>query len=155
MSEDILIRPAADRDVPEICALLNQYADQGIVLRRSEEDIRFYLANFVVAECAGVLCGCAAGRDFGNDLIEVRSLAVLGAYHRRGIGKKLVEFIIQKQKSLRDHGKIFTLTYQTEFFQRWDFVLTSRHLFPEKIWADCSKCPKQQCCDEVAMLFEF
>lgn len=154
MSESFIrakVRRAVPADIPNICRLLDQYADQKLLLRRTPEDVAFYLGNFVVAELDGRFCGCAAARDFGGDLLELRSLAVDAAFQRRGVGRCLVEYLIADLRQRRSRWKLFTLTYQTDFFQKLGFVLTSRECFPEKIWADCSKCPKHDCCDEVAM----
>ena len=148
------LRAACESDIPEIYALLKVYSDQQIVLPRSEENIRSYLKNFTVARKDGKLCGCVALRDFGNNLYEVRSLAVHPECQRGGAGRAMVNYCIQK---LRDQGipaRLFSLTYQQAFFERLGFAVTDRHQFPEKIWSDCSQCPKHTCCDEIAMIFE-
>ena len=50
--------------------------------------------------------------------------------------------------------KVFTLTYQVNFFARLGFVEISKDVLPQKVWADCLRCPKFPECDEVAMLME-
>ena len=153
-TDSLVLRPAEERDVHGIFKLLDPYADKGIVLRRSEDDIRFYLANFRVAERNGVLCGCVAARDFGNDLLEIRSLVVDPACQGQGIGKELIRFVVRQLNEKRAHWKLFTLTCQQQFFEQLGFSVVAKEMFPEKIWSDCSKCPKQDCCDEVALLLE-
>ena len=32
-----------------------------------------------------------------------------------------------------------------------EFSLAEREHFPLKVWADCTKCPRQAACDEVAV----
>ena len=155
MKNLLTVREAVESDVKTIFRLLEIYAAKAIVLSRSEEDIRFYLGNFVVAEIDGVVRGCAAVRDFGNDLLEVRSLVVEPGFQGKGIGRAMIEAIIAGLKIRRNHWRLFTLTYQVEFFKALGFAIVDRTLFPEKIWSDCSKCPKQACCDETAMLIEY
>jgi amino-acid N-acetyltransferase len=51
--------------------------------------------------------------------------------------------------------RIFTLTYQHEFFGTLGFQEIDKVQLPEKIWSDCFKCPKYpDYCDEVAMILE-
>ena len=80
MKKHIKVRPAFKSDVPAIKNLLAFYAKDGIVLPRSEQDILDHLENFVIAEHVDKLVGCAAVRDFGNSLFEVRSLALKDEY---------------------------------------------------------------------------
>ncbi len=156
MKNLLTVREATEKDVAAIHRLLEIYAVKAIVLSRSEEDIRFYLGNFVVAEIDGTVRGCAAVRDFGNDLLEVRSLVVDPACQGKGIGRAMIEAIIAGLRIRRPAGwRLFALTYQQKFFEALGFAVVDRSMFPEKIWSDCSKCPKRNCCDEIAMLQEY
>ena len=156
MSADFLVRQAQNTDVRGIFELLEPYADAGIVLRRSEADILSYIRNFRVALSGGRLCGCVAVRDFGGNLLEIRSLVVDRSFHGQGVGRSLIEFVINELHEARPAEKwlLFTLTGQRGFFERLGFKVVPKEMFPEKIWSDCSKCPKQNCCDETALLFE-
>ena len=151
----LTVREATEADVGKIHELLTIYSRQAVVLARSEEDIRFYLGNFLVAEADCVIRGCAAVRDFGNDLLEVRSMVVEPGFQGKGIGRAMVEALIAGLRVKREKFRLFALTYQVEFFKALGFRTVDRDQFPEKIWSDCAKCPKNQCCDEVAMLVEF
>lgn len=150
----LTVRDAVPEDVESIFKLLETYAPQGIVLPRSREDISFFIKNFTVAICEGELCGCVAVRDFGNDLLEIRSLAVTPQWQGRGIGRAMTGAIIDKLKNTRKGWRLFALTLQVEFFRKAGFREVPKSLFPEKIWSDCSKCAKRHCCDETAMLFD-
>ena len=150
----VTVRPAVEGDIAEIHRLLELYAPQGIVLRRSQDDIRFFLGNFVVAEIDGFVRGCGAMRDFGGNLFEVRSLVVNPGFQGKGIGRAIVEAMLAGLKIRRPEWRLFTLTMQDGFFKSIGFREVDRHMFPEKIWSDCSKCPKHSCCDEIAMLLE-
>lgn len=101
MKNLLTVREATEEDIDAIFRLLEIYASRGIVLRRSREDIRFYLGNFVVAEIDGTVRGCAAVRDFGNDLLEVRSLVVEPGFQGKGVGRAMVEAIIAGLKIRR------------------------------------------------------
>ena len=154
MNSSMIVRPADSSDVEAIFELLELYSASGIVLKRSKEDIAGYLKNFIVAVDNGSVCGCCAARDFGNDLLEVRSLVVAPERQGQGIGKKLVSFIIDRLDRDRESWRLFTLTLQVAFFQSLGFQVVEKEIFPEKIWSDCSKCSKFHCCDETALLLE-
>ena len=148
------LRPAELQDVRAIHLLLHDYAMQGVLLDRSEENITFYLKNFTVAvDEEQNLLGCMAVRDFGNDLLEVRSLAIQPGLRNSGIGRKLVAAAIARLDDERGNYRLFALTLQPGFFERLGFEIVQKELFPEKIWADCSRCPKQHCCDEFAVIY--
>ena len=154
MKDNILVRPAEIGDIDAIFELLELYTASGVVLKRSKEDIADYLKNFVVATDNGVVCGCCAARHFGNDLYEVRSLVVSPECQGKGIGRLLVTFIIDRLDREVPGWRLFTLTLQDKFFQTLGFSVVEKEIFPEKIWSDCSKCPKYHCCDEIALLLE-
>jgi amino-acid N-acetyltransferase len=103
----------------------------------------------------GEICGCCAVRDFDNDLLEVRSLVVKPGLEGKGIGRAMVEAIIAGLKLKRKKFCLFALTYQKLFFQKLGFHLVVKEMFPQKIWSDCSKCPKKDNCDESALVFQY
>lgn len=152
MKELVSIRAAAAADADAIFRLLEIYAPGGTVLRRSREDILFYIGNFVVAELNGKVCGCAALRDFGGELLELRSVVIAPEFQGKGFGRIMVEYIISGLRRSRPHWRLFTLTTTPAFFRSLGFLETSKEEFPEKIWSDCSKCPKRDCCDETALV---
>ncbi len=154
MKEVLTIRAAVPEDVPAIHALLEIYAPQGIVLARSKEDIAFFIGNFTVAVYEDKLCGCVAVRDFGNDLLEVRSLVVAPGFQNKGVGKAMIKAVIGKLKAQKDYWRLFALTMRPDFFRSLEFREVPKSLFPEKIWSDCSKCAKRSRCDETAVLLE-
>ena len=154
MSCSVSVRAATPDDVDAIYQLLELYSASGIVLKRSKENISDCLKNFIVAEYDGAVCGCCALRDFGNRLLEIRSLVVSPELHGKGIGKKLVNHFITKLKESAVPWRLFTLTLQIEFFRSLGFCEVQKESFPEKIWSDCSKCPKFHCCDETALLLQ-
>ena len=154
MQNLITVREAKPEDIKAIHKLLAIYAAKQVVLPRSEEDILHYINNFVVAIFDGHLRGCVAVRDFGNDLLEVRSLVVEPGYQGKGIGRAMVEAIIAGHKC-RERFRLFALTYQEEFFKSLGFRRVSVEMFPEKVWSDCVNCPKKNCCDEIAVILEY
>jgi amino-acid N-acetyltransferase len=38
------------------------------------------------------------------------------------------------------------------FFEKRGFQIVEKNYFPMKVWSDCARCPKQDHCDEVAVI---
>ena len=139
-------------DAAAICELINYYAERGRMLHRSLESVYGSLREFVVAEDDdGTVVGCSAMHIFWSDLAEVKSLAVDAGFARRGIGRELLMCSIRDARQI-GAGRLFTLTYETEFFAACGFTPIDRSMLPEKVWRECVQCPKADACDEIAMI---
>lgn len=125
------------------------------MLPRPYAQVMDKIRDFVVAvdentPQAGIK-GIVAMHVVGEDLAEIRSLAVDEALQGKGIGKKLLEFCLNDAKELQLH-RVFALTYQTQFFDKLGFHKVEKLTLPQKIWGDCVHCAKFSDCDEIAML---
>ena len=148
--QSVIIESAREEDAYKIPELLAPWVARQIVLPRTAQDILKHLANFLVARCDGALVGVVAVRDFGDGLNEIRSLAVASGFEGAGLGSALVQGAIGLARK-RYAKRIFALTMRPRLFQRLGFKVVDKELFPQKVWSDCSKCPKRDCCDEVAV----
>ena len=154
MSDTLVVRPAAVGDVDNILALLDEYAAEKLLLKRSREDLLEKLKNFRVGELNGEFACCTALRDFGDNLYEVRSLAVCRKFNNRGLGSQLVSRVLEQLREQKRSARVFALTYRANFFCRLGFHIVNKEMFPQKIWSDCAVCAKKNCCDETAVLLE-
>jgi len=145
------LRDAGEADVAALLALINAYADRGLLLPRSEASVRSRLDDFVVAEEAGKLVGCGALSALGPGLSEVRSLAVRQDQAGKGVGHRVVELLLERA---RDQGcrEVLALTRRVSFFEALGFAVARRERFLDKLEADCRACPLNLCCDEIAMV---
>jgi amino-acid N-acetyltransferase len=89
--------------------------------------------------------------DIWADLAEVRSLAVDERARGRGIGTRLVQWCMEEARRLKIR-KIMSLTYEKHFFEKLGFEVVEKETLPLKVWSDCVKCPKNENCDEIAMV---
>jgi len=48
--------------------------------------------------------------------------------------------------------RVFALTLEPDFFEKLGFEVVKKETLPMKVWSDCAKCPKQQNCDEIAVV---
>jgi amino-acid N-acetyltransferase len=139
--------------VKPIHQLLMEFARQGSLLPRSLSDICSNLRDFYVALDDGKVVGCGALHITWTDLAEIRSLAVVAAGQRQGMGRRLVHKCLLEAKTLRI-PRVFTLTFVPGFFEKLNFDRVERNALPHKIWTDCVNCPHFPDCGEVPMLIE-
>lgn len=149
----MVIRKAKTADAIRIHELVNRYAKQEQMLPRTMLSIYENIRDFHVAELDGKVVGCSGLHFTWGDMAEVRSLAVDESAGKLGIGRKLVEANIAEA---REHGlvQVYAFTYVTEFFAKLGFRIVPHESMPRKTWMDCINCPKFNCCDEVAMVFD-
>ena len=145
------VRGAKISDVPAINTLISSYAELDRMLFRSMADIYENLQTFIVAELDNNIVGCCALEVIWSDLAEIKSLAVDGTYKAKGIGRGLVAAAVEEAVKL-GVPKVFALTLEPVFFEKSGFEIVEKEALPMKVWSDCARCPKQQNCDEIAVL---
>jgi len=148
-----LIRKARVSDVASIRELITFYANRGLMLHRSLNDIFECLRDYWVCEKEGEIIACAALHVDWEDLAEVRSLAVAEGHQEQGIGMRLLRRCIREAKQL-GVGKVFALTYVPAFFEKHGFRQYPKDKLPRKIWSECIRCHKFPDCDETALALE-
>jgi amino-acid N-acetyltransferase len=147
----VLLRPAAERDVPGIVGLINGYAASAVMLFRTEESVRLTLADFVVAvDAHDTVVACGALKEYSPSLAEVASVAVARNAQGRGLGAAIVTAVEQLARK-RDVDELFALTLTAPFFERVGYAVTDRARYPEKIRRDCLACPRRIRCGEVCV----
>jgi amino-acid N-acetyltransferase len=158
---NITLRPAVVGDVPEMGRLINDCAELGLMLPRSLASLYENIRDFHVAvhKSEADKCGdggnsvvgvCALTVVWAN-LAEIAALVVAPQQRGHGLGRLLVESCLQTAAEL-GVGRIMTLTYEQKFFGRLGFEVVDRQQLPLKVWSECIRCPKNQVCDEIAMI---
>jgi len=138
-------------DVPQLLRLINGYAARGIMLPRTEFEISENLRDFSVIHSADRLAGCAALHFYTPTMAEIRSLAVDPDFQGGGAGRRLMEALEEEAQAFGLEA-VFAFTYIPHFFAKLGFVEIERGELPLKAWKDCLRCPKFQCCDEIAII---
>ena len=147
----VTIRKATPADASGIADLVNQGEREGQLLPRSIESIRASIDDWIIVLDGDRIVGVGSLLEMGNTLSEVRSLAVAPDYRKHGIGAQIVNALIDLARE-RKIPTVFALTRAVLFFEKLGFIITDKENFPEKVWRDCSICPVQFACDEVAMV---
>ena len=118
---DVTIRPARTSDVRHIRELVDLYSRRRILLSKATVTLYEDVPDFLVAERAGEVVGCGALHVLWEDLGELRTLAVAPALAGRGIGRALVEALLDRARAL-GVARVFCLTFETRFFTGSGFV---------------------------------
>jgi amino-acid N-acetyltransferase len=132
-------------------AVINSHAELGKMLFKSLADLYENLRDFAVYEENGTVLGCVGLAIIWADLAEVRSLAVDESARGRGIGSQLVRWCLDEAQRLQIR-KLMSLTYEQRFFEKLGFEVVQKESLPLKVWSDCVRCPKNENCDEIAMV---
>lgn len=147
----VTVRKARLADIPALLELINGYAANGIMLPRTEFEMSENIRDFTVANSGSRLLGCGALHFYSPTSGEVRSLAVDPDIKTRGVGRRIVEGLELEALENNLHA-LFAFTYVPAFFRKLGFREVERGELPLKVWKDCVRCPKFQCCDEIAVV---
>ncbi len=149
----IKITKAKIGDVAEILSLVTSFAEEGLMLKRSEDEVLQNLRDYFVARERSKVVGVASLHIYTDRLSEIKALAVSREYQGQGIALRLVKRCLQEAKDL-GLIRVFTLTYVSELFEKMNFKLSDKNELPEKIWQECSKCLKRESCDETCLEYQ-
>ena len=147
----LTVRKAVMHDIPAILNLINGYAARGIMLPRTEFELSEAIRDFTVAYSGNQFLGCGALHFYSPTIAEIRSLAVHEHAKTHGVGRRVVEALVQEAQEY-ELDAVFAFTYVVDFFRRVGFHDIERGVLPLKAWKDCLRCPKFQACDEIAVL---
>src|SRR4051812_21673504 len=101
MTAPITLRAARTPDVWKIRSFVDYYSDDRILLSKATVTLFEDVQEFVVAvNEADDVVGCAALHVLWEDLAEVRTVAVDPAVRRLGVGRLLLDDVIQRGRAL-------------------------------------------------------
>ncbi len=144
-------RRARIPDVASIHELIAHYSDQGLLLARTEEEIRRNIGHFLVQTNSRQVVGCLSLEKYSADLAEIRSVAVAPEARGCGIGAKLIAFALEEARQ-SGIARVFAVTHAPQFFERQGFLASPRKLLTEKIERDCCTCVKRRSCKLIAVI---
>ncbi len=151
MKADMTVDRARVGDANSVHRLISLFADKGEVLPRALSEIYDGIRDYFVVRKGGRVIACAALHVTWVDLAEIRSLAVDQQEQNQKIGSLLVEACLNEAKEL-GIPRVFCLVRKPSFFEKHGFQLIDKKELPQKVWAECYRCPKFPDCDEVALM---
>lgn len=119
----LIIRKAAEPDIPQLAEFILPFVDDRKLLPRTLTELRDLLDSFFVAEYDGRIVGCAALEIYSWKLAEVRSLAVAPNMQGLGIGQKLVQACIDRARA-ENILEVMAITSADAFFMNCGFNYT-------------------------------
>jgi amino-acid N-acetyltransferase len=149
----LTIRKAKLGDVPDLHRLINHYAGERIMLPRTLTDLYENVWEFTVAEEEGKLAACGALKLYSQEIAEIRSLCVDAALKSKGIGREVMERLLDEAESF-GLKTVFALTVAPAFFGKLGFREVPRERFPTKVWRDCLRCDRYAACNEKAVTMD-
>ena len=149
----MIYRKAKITDVESIHGLISYYAEQNLTLARPRAMLYESLREFTIVEERQEVIGAGALNIIWHDLAEIRALTVAPEYIGQGIGRRLIQYLIEEARDLV-LPRIFVLTYQQQFFEKCGFQVVPKESLPQKVWRECVNCPKFPNCEELAMSME-
>ena len=149
MPADVAIRPARAEDAEAIARLIDVFADEALMLRRTPEMVELAIHDYVVAvEAHGKIMACGALKEYSPSVAEVAAIAVSRDAHGCGLGKAIVR-AVESLALKRGIFDVFALTLQPAFFAAIGYQRVDRARYPEKIRRDCLACARRFACNEI------
>lgn len=148
----ILYTKAKLSDIVVMQNLVENEVKKGTILFRNSDEMATNIRSYVIAKKEETIVGFGALHFHAYDLGEIRSLVVSEQCRGKGVGKGMVQAMLEDGRDL-NVKKIFTLTYEQGFFESIGFKEIPKESLPDhKIWADCIKCKHFPVCDEIALI---
>jgi amino-acid N-acetyltransferase len=125
------IRPLKTQDIPDVLRIMEPLMSEGILVRRTEDDIQERKEDYCVFGIDGQAHASGALHQWG-DAGEIAAIAVDSAYTDMGLGSRIVRFLIDKarKEGLR---RVFVLTTQTQdWFEALGFTGHGLEILPEE-----------------------
>src|ERR1700722_15656487 len=128
-------RTARMSDASAVHRMIAHYAGEGLLLPRTEAEIREHISRFLVLvekrNGEEKVLGCVALEPYGSDLSEVRSLAVAPDARGQGrnVGDRLMKAAMDTARR-RNIARLFAVTHKPEFFSPHGFNPAPRQPAP-------------------------
>jgi amino-acid N-acetyltransferase len=118
---EVSVRRARTSDVRDIVALVDAYARERILLGKELVTLFEDVQEFRVAVAPdGQVIGCGALHVMWEDLAEVRTLAVDQDWRKHGVGRTLLQALVEQAREVGVR-RLFCLTFEVDFFARHGF----------------------------------
>lgn len=136
------VRHAREADIPSMLSIIGTYVERHLLLPRNAAEIGEQIETWRVAELDGEVVGCAALRDFGDGIGELRSLSVMEEAYGRGLGELLVRAIVRDAERA-GIDRLFVITKIPRYFARHGFVSLPMDEVPAVLGVDRVPWPRR------------
>lgn len=131
------IRAMRREDISGVLSVMRPFIKKEILLPRTEKQLEAEYNNYVVYELDGAVRACAALHIYDRNQAEIAAVAVDETCSHIGVGPKIIQYLIEKAKSI-DLKSVFIMTTQTaDWFEKQGFIPDDISTLPEerrKLW---------------------
>jgi amino-acid N-acetyltransferase len=126
------IRSMRSDDISDVLRLMQPLIKDGILIKRTEDDLVELQGDFVVYSIDDVVHACGALHDYGGGQGEIAGLATDPVYSHLSMGRKILSYLIDKAAKL-GMTRVFALSTRTaDWFEQMGFIETSLETLPTK-----------------------
>ena len=150
MTRPTTCRMAEVDQATRIHALITASLVDGHLLPRTLSEIEVHAERFVVAMQGARVAGCAELAPLSAHVAEVRSLTVDDAARGSGVGSMLVHEVRRRARR-EGFDTLCAFTHAPGYFIQLGFSIVPHLWLPEKIFTDCTGCPRFRHCGQFAM----
>ncbi|WP_407426548.1 amino-acid N-acetyltransferase [Treponema sp.] len=119
-------------DISAVLSLIRPFVKKEILLPRTEQQMESEYNDFIVYELDGAIRACAALHIYDRSQAEIAAVAVDENCTHIGVGPKMIEYLIEKAKTISIES-VFILTTQTaDWFEKQGFLPDRIDSLPDK-----------------------
>ncbi|MDR3011772.1 MAG: amino-acid N-acetyltransferase [Chitinispirillales bacterium] len=134
------IRPMAAADIPGVLSLMQPMVEAGALVARTASELSEKMNDYAVYEVDGTIHACGALHVFPSRQGEIAAIVVDEAYSSRGVGRKMVSYLIEHATKMK-LAEVFVLTTLTaDWFRQLGFVDGHIEQLPEQKREIYNKC---------------
>ena len=125
------IRDIRTSDIADVLRLMEPLMQQGILVRRTAEDIQNKKKDYAVFVIDSQIRASGALHDWGEEQAEIAAIATDPAYTDMGLGRRMVRYFLDKAKK-QDYKRVFVLTTNSpDWFESLGFQEAAVETLPE------------------------
>jgi len=126
------IRPMTVADIPGVLSLMQPMIEEGALVARTAEDLTEKLSDYAVYDVDGTLHACGALHTFPDKQGEIAAIVVNEAYESRGIGKKMIDYLIEQATKMKLKSVFVLTTLTADWFKQLGFAEAGVDDLPEQ-----------------------
>lgn len=126
------IRPMKADDIGDVLRLMQPLIKEGILIKRTEDDLMNRQGDFVVYSIDEVVHACGALHDYGEGQGEIAAIATNPVYSHLSMGRKILSYLVEKAAKA-GMTRVFALTTKTvDWFEQLGFVEAELESLPAR-----------------------
>src|SRR5215467_6886366 len=126
------IRPMKTDDIGDVLRLMQPLIEEGILIKRTEDDLLARHGDFVVYSIDDVVHACGSLHDYGEGQGEIAAIATNPDYGHLSMGRKILLYLVEKAAKI-GMTRVFVLTTRTvDWFEQMGFVEASLESLPPR-----------------------